>query len=164
VGSRRSIAAVYFAALLLFRPQEGRCPTTLPEADKLVWSEDIDHSCNGWVREAQTRFPHPFVFICHGLEDSDKVWTLNPDNRTTGTDTETVAWVLSTMMPDRDIVLITCNQHGLRLKNPPPNVWYSTGPVWSKPRRFCGPQEQPPDRHTSSIWEFVNGSNQVAFR
>jgi hypothetical protein len=95
------------------------------------WSKNISSGAGEWLIEARKRFgPAAFVFVCHG-DTTGPAWMLVPDHPRRSRTVEQQAWDLHLAMPDRDIVMVVCNEDG-RGKLNVPNVWYANGVVWSR--------------------------------
>jgi hypothetical protein len=61
------------------------------------------------------------------------------------------AWDLHLAMPDRDVVMIVCNENGKPLNVP--GVWYARSTVWSKPR--WASEKTPKPKSVADIASFV---------
>ena len=152
-----NLSATTFCLMALWWFALAGCTAHIPrrevEADTLAWNKNIASGRAAWLEEARKRFPDPFVFVCHG-DSSGKDWRAAPDRRYLNTDVETIGWLLHSLMPDRDVVLVCCNEMGLKPRLPR-RVWYSDcGSVWSEP----GPDDRWYGWGIGSIFEFVEGS------
>jgi hypothetical protein len=122
----------------------------------LCWSGNIAHGRDEWLAEARTRFKDPFVFVCHGNTEDGKTWWAASDDKYVTADIEAVGKLLHDLMPDRDVVLISCNDKAITPRLPK-RVWYSPKRnVWSRPAWAC--IFEPPPNVATDIWEFREGS------
>jgi hypothetical protein len=109
-----------------------------------------------WQAEAQKRFHDPLVVSLHGRTEGGE-WCCFPQNSPGRITVEAFARNLHALYPDRDIVLVICNEDGKAIHIP--HVWYATHNVWMRPTASLYPWEQ--DERKSSptvgdIWHFVN--------
>lgn len=130
-------------------------PATRPAADAEVWNHDIGGHEDDWLTEARKRFKNPYILICHGDSASSggKRWVLCPELPRLERPTKEEAERLHKAMPDRDIVLISCNECGADLNVP--RVWYARRVVWSAPWWAASPKFDP-DKSCGNIWEFIS--------
>lgn len=83
-----------------------------------------------WKLEASGRFNDPILISCHGGYRHFQ-WHMFPDHQDP-IPVWMVARVMGQMYPNRDIVLITCNERGHTLHGPS-NVWYAKTDVLASP-------------------------------
>jgi hypothetical protein len=125
-----------------------------PRLDTLAWSRNIAHGQKAWLTEARKRFSDPFVFVVHGDTHDGKSWWCAPDDAAAEANITAVGKLLHDLMPDRDVVLVSCDTKGV-VPRLPKRVWAARRTVWSAPRSAC--LFPPPDNVCSSIFEFVEG-------
>jgi hypothetical protein len=140
-----------------------RAKTSTEDIDGINWSSDgpLVAGFNFWRTEARRRFDNPFLFVCHGADygkcyPHPSNWQACPkiDGMPGLLDEDSIAWTLHSLMPNRDIVFISCNPHKLKLTAP--RCWYyPKGNVWSHPY-WSTPSKVPCDT-AACIWEFVEG-------
>lgn len=127
----------------------GRC-----DRDYLAWSANISQGQGPWLAKARRRFRDPFVFVCHGDTSDGMSWWVAPDDRRAEGNIEIVGKLLHEMLPQRDVVLVSCNAAGVK-PHLPRRVWYSTTTVWSLPQSAY--PLPVPNWACGSIWDFVEG-------
>jgi hypothetical protein len=146
-------------------PTAFRGKDTVVEAPAIIdWNYvtfPMGGSAKWWYQEAKKRFVRPVVFVCHGGYINN-VWYAFPAPPRQAVPVEDVAWMLASLYPDQDIVMVVCNEEGepneglhqLHVKR----VWYSPhGVVWMSPKGHCWLF----DRFkvmpgVDSIWDFVS--------
>jgi hypothetical protein len=184
LSARWKIRLAFWAAVLAYlmagcqeaRPTGGKPLESPVTGTHLVWGKSIGAGVEFWEAEASNRFKKPYVFVCHGSKSAphNGVWVCVPDEgiKTYGktsdeneyyesprpdSNEDTVAWVLHDLMPDRDIVFISCNPN--KLKITAPRVWYyPNGSVWSYP--WWAANRKAPPGVADSIYQFVEGKPQ----
>jgi hypothetical protein len=157
---RRTLSDAIFLALVAGWLCLSGCRSPVTRADittdTLAWSANIDSGRDEWLAEARKRFDNPFVFVVHGDTDDGKNWWVAADDKSRRANIEAIGGLLHSLMPDRDIVLISCNERGLTPKLPK-RVWYVRRNCWSYPR---GSSWLSAPKHVAdTIWEFQEGVN-----
>lgn len=120
----------------------------------VAWNRNIAHGRDDWLAEARKRFANPFIVVVHGDTSDGKHWWIAPDNKGAKANIEAVGLILHSLMPDRDVVFVSCNAAGLT-PHLPKRVWFARKAVWSEPE---GASIIPPDDDcVADIWAFVEG-------
>jgi hypothetical protein len=123
-------------------------------------NRNLRHAPDPWLREARKRFKDPFVFVVHG-ESLGGLWWIDADEDAVSANISAVGYVLHAAMPNRDVVLISCNAGAVRPKLPK-RVWYCpTSEVWAVPGDDCRyhPFKRDWEWYAGSIWDFVEGED-----
>jgi hypothetical protein len=144
---RSAILILLLLATAGCSPSESPIPAT---RNQLVLSSDLGQG-NPWLKEAKKRFgENVFLLYCHGgpAGDPDGRWWLSPQYGPGLAPTHGVAVILHALMPDRDIVFISCNEAGSSLGVA--RCYYCRRKVLSRPEY----NPEYPDC-AWSIWEFV---------
>jgi hypothetical protein len=97
-------------------------PTTTRGPDTIIWSKGIAYGAPMWRAEAERWFDDPVLLVCHG-GNIGTAWFMFPDHRGPML-VEHVAATLASVYPNRPIVLIVCNETGVRINVP--GVFYAT--------------------------------------
>jgi hypothetical protein len=152
-GCFLALAAGWFAVVGCSKPPVGEIDR--PRLDYLCWSKNLRWGNAEWLEEARTRFKDPFVFTVHGNTNRPD-WRIAPDKKYVNADIECVGWLLHSLMPDRDVVLISCNSDG-RKPRLPRRVWYADRTVAARPWWAWELGPPFPD-DVGCIWQFQEGT------
>ncbi len=123
-----------------------------PQVSLICLDRNQVENVRRWESEACKRLTNPVVVFCHGA--GAFVWTMYPDNGPP-IPVEAAAWLLHSIYPGRDILLITCNASGKSLDVP--RVWYADTIVWCKPGARWRWSEGKMQYGAGQIWDFRTG-------
>lgn len=135
----------------------------------IQWSTWERFAPERWLLEAKKRWNDPIVFICHGgcktvpgtvdgKPSFVNKWYACPDAPRKQLEMQEVARMLHNLYPDKDIVLVSCNDMGVDLNVP--RVWYAQHSVWQMPDGYSSlpllqHEQMVGYGDVGTVWEFV---------